>query len=627
MQKLMFRDRLNGRPGCEAPSAVSGRVATTEFIMKRLFVLGFALWTGAAQAQGCGATPLPQPFAGKSGAHVDVYQPSDATMVVSSAKGLVTALQSVSPGDVIYVSDDAEIDLTSAGSLEIPAHVTLASGRGRRGSEGALLYTENQDARSFLQVEGTGVRFTGLRIRGPDQEIGKDVAVYSIGIRSDGDYSFEVDNSELYGWTYGAVLVTGGNAHVHHNYIHHNRRHGLGYGVVLHEDSRALIENNVFNANRHSIAGTGAPGQSYEARYNLVGPTASSHVFDMHGGSDYEERTDNISGDTILIHHNTVIANATAVYIRGVPETGAWIYDNDFRHVVAYGSQAAIKQRHDSKERIWYAGNCYMQTGWYFSPAANGFWGSLAKFNVDKSELRFGDFDGDGKTDVFHSDGRYWRVSYGAISDWSRLNKSGTRVDQLAFADFDGDGKTDVFRAGEGRWFVSYGGATSWTVLKHSDATNVHTLRFGDFDGDGKADVFRADGQQWLVSFGGTSDWSRLAALSAPVDELAFADFDGDGKTDVFRASGSQWLVSYGGLSEWRRLSDSPTMLGRLVLADVNGDGSADVVHTTGSYWMVSYGGISGLQKLAASKILASELGVGDFDGDQRADLFRAGTL
>ncbi|MGB2823626.1 MAG: right-handed parallel beta-helix repeat-containing protein [Phycisphaerae bacterium] len=152
----------------------------------------------------------------------------------------------------------------------------------------------------------------------------------------------EVDNCELSGWSHAAVYLPKGatGAHVHHNHIHHCQRLGLGYGVCLNE-ADALIEANLFDYCRHHIAGTGRPGTSYEARYNLVGPHANGHSFDMHGGRDRKDGTD-IAGTRIRIHHNTFRAvHVPAVVIRGRPEKLAEIHHNWFLHG---GESAAVRQ-------------------------------------------------------------------------------------------------------------------------------------------------------------------------------------------------------------------------------------------------------------------------------------------
>jgi hypothetical protein len=164
----------------------------------------------------------------------------------------------------------------------------------------------------------------------------KEGRYYSIP-NSDGIISthpnLEVDNCELWGWSHAGIFLKRGalKAHIHHNNIHHNQRSGLGYGVCL-DQADALIEANLFDWCRHQIAGTGRPGTSYEARYNLVLENANGHSFDMHGGRDRKDGTD-IAGDTINIHHNTFRATSVRAFvIRGRPQQSAQIHHNWFLH-------------------------------------------------------------------------------------------------------------------------------------------------------------------------------------------------------------------------------------------------------------------------------------------------------
>ena len=88
-----------------------------------------------------------------------------------------------------------------------------------------------------------------------------------------------------------------------HCFIHHNQYQGLGYGVCL-DEAETLIEGNLFDANRHSIAGTGRSGSGYEARHNVEMGRSLGHCFDMHGGRDRQDGTD-VAGGWMHIHHNT----------------------------------------------------------------------------------------------------------------------------------------------------------------------------------------------------------------------------------------------------------------------------------------------------------------------------------
>ena len=129
----------------------------------------------------------------------------------------------------------------------------------------------------------------------------------------------------------------------------------------------------------------------------------------------------------------------------------------------------------------------------FLSSAATTKWQPLAASRLGIGELRLGDFDGDGKTDVFSLANNQWSVSFGGLSPWRRLNrKLSSSLGQLAFADFNGDGKTDVARAAGRTWQVSLGGATAWQTLQtgRSEPLSVGML-FGDFTGDDRVDVLQ----------------------------------------------------------------------------------------------------------------------------------------
>ncbi|MGQ9731287.1 MAG: right-handed parallel beta-helix repeat-containing protein [Candidatus Zipacnadales bacterium] len=279
---------------------------------------------------------------------------------VSDIDALREALKQAQPGQVVYVEEGSDIDCTTLVFteklvIEVPSGVTLASNRGQNGSRGAVIYSDAFQTNPLIRVGGPDVRITGLWIRGPDPkprldhhrrsfnpERGDREAQHeyyyrfpcSVGIRSDFD-RLEVDNCELSGWSVAAVeLHSGEGHHIHHCYIHHNQYDGLGYGVCLGSGKKsvALIEQNLFNYNRHSIAGPGVPGNGYEACHNVEIGEALSHNFDMHGGRDRRDGTD-IAGDWMKIHHNTFRGTGVAaVVIRGVPQQQAEIDHNWFFH-------------------------------------------------------------------------------------------------------------------------------------------------------------------------------------------------------------------------------------------------------------------------------------------------------
>ena len=276
---------------------------------------------------------------------------------VRTVDELAAALKTVQPGQTVFIPGDAELDCTDLifaedFHIDMPAGVTLAGDRGFRGSPGAIICSDAFATKPLIRILGPGARVTGLRLRGPDPKRrlehhkrsfnparGDDKQQHeyyyrlpvSQGVRTESD-NLEVDNCELSGWSHVAIFLSAGKDHrIHHNFIHHNQLNGLGYGVSHgYSAASSLIECNLFDFNRHSIAGTGAPGNSYEARNNVELGESLSHNFDMHGGRDRKDGTE-IAGDRILVHHNTFLGpKVRAVVIRGIPREEARIEHNWF---------------------------------------------------------------------------------------------------------------------------------------------------------------------------------------------------------------------------------------------------------------------------------------------------------
>ena len=269
---------------------------------------------------------------------------------VADLDSLLDALSKAKPGQVVFIRGEAEIDLTTRIYIEklvlnVPAGVTLASNRGASGSEGALLTSDALQTPLMIRARGEKVRITGLRIRGPNPKRYLDHHRRAFGPGGGGHayyYKFptqdgistehdglEVDNCEISGFGHSGIrLGKGQGHHVHHNYIHHCQYNGLGYGVS-HDRSRSLIECNLFDWNRHSLAGTGSPGCGYIARNNVELGVSLSHCFDMHGGRDRRDGTE-IAGTSIEIYNNTFRAPQTPIVIRGVPEEKCDVHHNWF---------------------------------------------------------------------------------------------------------------------------------------------------------------------------------------------------------------------------------------------------------------------------------------------------------
>ena len=319
-----------------------------------LLCAGAWLWAGAGpvpaqepeETFGCGANPTGNPIGGGKG-YSDIRTSGDVT--VRTAEGLLAALEQAKPGQVLFMPEKVEIDLTGRRNIGIPGGVTLAGTRGLDGSPGARIFTTWRQSHVLFTTLGRQVRLTGLRFEGAYGGT-KRVADHS-GFISVGYSDFEIDNCEVYNFPVRGIGVSPNaiRVHVHHNSIHHCTRAGLGYGVSTSSSDVRIIAN-AFDHCRHHIASSGRPGAGYEAAWNLVGPGAIGHHFDMHGGRDRGDATD-IAGDWIHVHHNTFQGRQRHVVIRGVPSQGARVHHNWFsgpkaKKVISRGNTKVYRNVH-----------------------------------------------------------------------------------------------------------------------------------------------------------------------------------------------------------------------------------------------------------------------------------------
>jgi len=194
-------------------------------------------------------------------------------------------------------------------------------------------------------------------------------------------------------------------------------------------------------------------------------------------------------------------------------------------------------------------------------PTTLGRWAETAGWK----DVSTGDFDGDGRTDVVgRTSAGEWYVGlnrHGLLPDlqlglvnrrFGRWNEQAVWQD-VRFGDFNADGKTDVAgRASNGEWYVGLSTGTSFTTTRWTrwkEAAEWRDVRIGDFDGDRRADIAgRSSAGEWYVarSTGAAFDtrfWTRWNEQAGWQDVLV-ADFDGNGRADIAgRTSGGEWYV------------------------------------------------------------------------------------
>jgi hypothetical protein len=620
------------------------------------------------------------------------------TKLVNTKDELINALNTAKTGEVIYVDDNAEIDLTGVHDLSLNEGVTLASGRGKNGSLGALLYCTNIDSYNLFHITTNNTRITGLRLRGPDPyeeppltpqqramlqnkqfPLSKDQIKLLLGpllgnpgcirIGTDGYFNedqmgnindilklnVEIDNNDIGAWPAYCVSVYGvmGIA-VRYNNLHNNLRdflnHGAGYGVDV-GIGHVLVEKNIFSYNRHDIASNGHPFSSYTFRNNLVLQGGTHHSIDVHGWRESigdKKRPDGhcFAGNTFIVEGNVVLEDfnwfkstfwAYNMLIRGIPDVGVYVRNNQFaqHQGVTIGQTpdggiditnriANVFESNPSLSKIFIEPNNQFKVNYpnalFITHGGAGYWTFRRFEDKSLSKMVTGDFNGDGKADLFYIDGQNWLISDRAKLDFRQVNRFGMSLNDLRFGDFDGDGKTDVFRKNGDNWEVSKGAASAWFPLNSSSA-NLSDLLFGDFNGDKQIDVLWVHDGKWMVSWSGQSAWATLNTAGMPINSLGVGDFNGDGKDDMFKTEDGRWYVSWSGASRWEKINSSPYTVMNTRFGDFNGDKKTDIFKTEGGEWFVSWSGTSQWIKINSSPYTINDFVFGDFNGDKKTDI------
>jgi hypothetical protein len=166
------------------------------------------------------------------------------------------------------------------------------------------------------------------------------------------------------------------------------------------------------------------------------------------------------------------------------------------------------------------------------------------------------DYLGDKRDDIFWADGSSWHVSSGGSGPFNVVNTSSFRVKDLRFGDFDGDGKTDVFGVVAHSWSYSKSASGSWASGFLQEAlAPVSDLVVGDFDGNGIADVAsqQPSGTTAVsISHGGRGNWvthtiqdtNKCGGLPLFTEMAAIGRFDSSPGVDFLIWDGLDYTVS-----------------------------------------------------------------------------------
>ncbi len=413
---------------------------------------------------------------------------------------LIGALvDSTNPVQVVELCN-VELDFTGQSQIVIGANRSLiaspACARGPRSFGPRIFVTDKRNGSTPLFViRASNVLFSGFRLEGPTPGIESDDGHQEVGIQVfPFDFpiqNVEISNMEISHWSGAGIRVTDnsetlergrltnenvGAVRIRNNFLHHNRHYEEGYGVQVADGAYALIEQNVFEENRHAIAGGSSNGKTdfsgYTARDNLILPGGGlqckivdvgidvnvgcwqTHQIDMHGdttslGSSWCCGT---AGETMIIQRNTILytggltpyalhlgltngplpvfTSGYAIKIRGNPADKAVVDDNVFKHS---SRGDAIAQNGDGgfpDDKITNPIDVRPDNVFGFDPTAEN--------------LPSCDFAGDGQLDQFMATGVTWWAKSPTTLQWRYLNTMPERLSDIQLGHFDNDSVCDV---------------------------------------------------------------------------------------------------------------------------------------------------------------------------------------
>lgn len=157
---------------------------------------------------------------------------------------------------------------------------------------------------------------------------------------------------------------------------------------------------------------------------------------------------------------------------------------------------------------------------WVISSGGSEDWKPFGAFGAPLADVKFGRFDPNERdhrpgatrrtTHAFRRapDGQWSVTRLSSPTDWKPVQSSDFPMTQLRFGDFTGDGVTDVFAVESGRWAISESATGSWSRLNSSLGDAVENLFIANMDADDNIDdILRLEYDTRQIQIGNLRRW------------------------------------------------------------------------------------------------------------------------
>lgn len=263
-----------------------------------------------------------------------------------------------------------------------------------------------------------------------------------------------------------------------------------------------------------------------------------------------------------------------------------------------------------------------------YSDVPGSFVDNHIKFSSEHKTKSVGDFNGDGKLELFLIKGYASETYQGRIIEiinfagtWQYSSKE-VRIqglwdsEELIFSDFDGDGRTDIMKIYEESCeiqrinmcdYTSSFVHTTETIYDAGFPTKNHYVLTGDFNGDGKTDLLTYKDSKWQINCFKGANMGFTGKIDAPItstvnpetdknnNNYIVSDFGGDGKSDIlefynsgsseilrvvniYHSTGNSFIKKYSSFSTESNQGDFDKIGENECLGDFSGDGITDIL-------------------------------------------------